>query len=93
MNHKEITQSEEHENIRKKLWCDVYVAYVAAPNSVNQDGGCIWANNAVKRFDELFYKPEPKREYVSPIKPLEGPAIIHRSIYSDEIDELNKTES
>ena len=90
MNNKEITQSEEHENIRKKLWCDVYVAYVAAPNSVNQDGGCIWANNAVKRFDELFSKPEPKREYVSPkVKPLEGP-IRHCSIYDDEINELNK---
>ena len=58
MNHKEITQSEEHENIRKKLWCDVYVAYVAAPNSVKSDGAYGWADNAVKRFEETFSKPK-----------------------------------
>ncbi len=58
MNHKEITQSEEHENIRKKLWCDVYVAYVAAPNSVKSDGAYGWADNAVKRFDETFSNPK-----------------------------------
>ena len=58
MNHKDITQSEEHENIRKKLWNDVYVAYVAAPNSVKDDGAYVWADIALKRFDERFNTPK-----------------------------------
>jgi len=57
MNHKEITQSEHHENIRKKLWSDVYVAYVAASNSINSDGAYVWADIALKRFDERFNEP------------------------------------
>jgi len=58
MNHKDITQSEEHENIRKKLWIDIYVAYVAAPNSINDDGAYVWADIALKRFDERFTEPK-----------------------------------
>jgi hypothetical protein len=48
---------------RMKLWCDVYVAYVGADNSVNDDGGKRWADIALKRFDERFnFKPEDKTE-------------------------------
>jgi len=52
------SQEKQHENLRKKLWIDVYVAYCSTPNSLNNDGGYIWANNAIKRFDEQF-KPKP----------------------------------
>lgn len=58
MDNKEITQSEIHENIRKKLWCDVYVAYVGASNSTNNDGAYKWADIALERFDEKFNKPK-----------------------------------
>lgn len=44
----------EHQSIRKKLWCDVYVAYVAAPNSTYSDGAYKWADIALQRFDERF---------------------------------------
>jgi hypothetical protein len=62
MNHKEITQSEQHENIRKKLWSDVYVAYVAASNSIEKDGAHKWADIALKRFDERFNEPKQSHE-------------------------------
>ena len=38
MDNKEITHLEQHYNMRKKLWCDVYLAYVGASNSTNNDG-------------------------------------------------------
>lgn len=44
----------DHEQQRKKLWCDVYVAYVGAANSTSPDGAKSWADKAVERFDERF---------------------------------------
>lgn len=44
----------ELESVRMKLWCDVYVAYVSAPNAIKSDGAFVWANIALKRFDEAF---------------------------------------
>ena len=44
----------ELESTRMKLWCDVYVAYVGAANATKNDGAYIWADNALKRFDETF---------------------------------------
>lgn len=46
----------ELESTRMKLWCDVYVAYVGAANATKNDGAYIWADNALKRFDETFKK-------------------------------------
>ena len=40
--------------LRRKLWCDVYVAYVSAANATDMDGGYKWANIALLRFDEKF---------------------------------------
>lgn len=57
MNLKDIDYKEEHQNIRKKLWIDVYVAYVGAANAINKDGASQWADIALKRFDERFEEP------------------------------------
>jgi len=51
---KDISIEENHENQRKKLWCDVYVAYVSAANAIKEDGAKAWADTALKRFDERF---------------------------------------
>jgi hypothetical protein len=48
----------ELESVRMKLWCDVYVAYVSAPNTIKNDGAYIWANIALRRFDETFKEEE-----------------------------------
>lgn len=50
----------DHEQIRKQLWCDVYVAYVGAGNSTNSDGAHRWADIALERFDERFKKEDTK---------------------------------
>lgn len=49
----------DHEQQRKRLWCEVYVAYVAADNSTKSDGAKGWADTALKRFDERFPAPPP----------------------------------
>ena len=46
--------NKDHEQQREKIWCDVYVAYVQSSNSTAQDGGKVWADTALKRFDERF---------------------------------------
>jgi hypothetical protein len=51
---KDLTIKERHENFRKKLWCDVYVAYVSSDNSIHRDGAKNWADTALQRFDERF---------------------------------------
>ena len=47
----------DHEQQRKRLWCEIYIAYVRASNSTEPDGGQQWADVALKRFDERFPKP------------------------------------
>lgn len=51
----------ELESVRMKLWCDVYVAYVSAPNAIKNDGAFAWANIALKRFDETFKEEENEK--------------------------------
>ena len=53
---KDLTQEEIHENLRKQLWCNVYVAYVSAANATKEDGASKWCDIALKRFDEQFKK-------------------------------------
>ena len=55
---KDYTQ--EHENLRKKLWINTYVAYVSSSNSTNENGAYKWANIALERFDEKFPLIEEK---------------------------------
>jgi len=52
----------EHEEFRKKLWCDVYVAYVGAANVTASDGAKTWADKALLRFDERFPAPKDNGE-------------------------------
>jgi hypothetical protein len=47
-----------HKRQRKQLWLEVYLAYVAAPNSTNKDAAAIWADTAVAAFDKSFAKPK-----------------------------------
>lgn len=58
---KDIDYKEEHQNIRKKLWMDVYVAYVGAANATMKDGAASWADVALARFDERFKEPVEKQ--------------------------------
>lgn len=48
----------EHDEVRKKLWCDVYVAYVNASNSTSMAYAKLWADRALKDFDETFKNTE-----------------------------------
>jgi len=50
--------NKDHEEQRKKLWCDVYVAYVGAANATSSDGAKSWADKALERFDERFPNKE-----------------------------------
>ena len=52
----------ELESTRIKLWCDVYVAYVSAANATKSDGAYIWADIALKRFDQTFEEKEKPKE-------------------------------
>lgn len=65
--------SKDHEQQRKELWVGVYIAYVRADNSTDQDGASRWADTALKRFDERFPKPIAWLSHVSaqpsPIQP------------------------
>jgi hypothetical protein len=82
------THEELNKRQRTQLWLEVYVECIKKPNA-GWESAWFEANKAVEAFDQTFSN---LREYISPkVKPLEGPAIIHRSIYADEIDELNKT--
>jgi phage terminase small subunit len=51
-----VSNQSQLELTRMKLWCDVYIAYVSAANAVKEDGAYIWADIALKRFDEKFKK-------------------------------------
>lgn len=51
----------ELESVRMKLWRDVYVAHVSAPNAIKNDGAYIWANIALRRFDETFKEEENEK--------------------------------
>ena len=55
----------EHKDIRKKLWIDVYVAYVGAANAIKPDGAKEWADIALQRFDERFKTPGNDTNYRS----------------------------
>ena len=50
----ERSYSDYNLELRKRLWIDVYIAYVSTPNSYNRDGGYVWADKALERFDEQF---------------------------------------
>ncbi len=58
MTNKDIDYKEEHQNIRKKLWMDVYVAYVGAANSTYKEGAANWADTALEKFDARFKEPQ-----------------------------------
>lgn len=49
-----VNNQSQLELVRMKLWCDVYIAYVSAANAVKEDGAHLWADIALKRFDEKF---------------------------------------
>lgn len=43
------------QELKRKLWCDVYVAYVCSSDSVTNNA-CYLADKAVKEFEERFNK-------------------------------------
>lgn len=60
---KDLTQEENHENLRKDFWCKVYVSYVSSANAVKEDGAYKWADIALKRFDERFSPPNENETF------------------------------
>lgn len=59
---KDVNYELQHENLRKKLWIDVYVAYVGSSNAVNNDGAASWADISLKKFDERFKLPQEQKQ-------------------------------
>jgi hypothetical protein len=51
-----------HKRQRKQLWLEVYVAYVAAANSTDNDEAAIWADTAIAAFDKTFANPKQPNE-------------------------------
>ena len=62
MTNKDIDYKEEHQNIRKNLWINVYIAYVGAANAIKEDGATKWCDIALKRFDERFKEPHEREQ-------------------------------
>lgn len=50
--------NKDHDEYRKQLWCDVYVAYVESSNSTSSSGAANWADAALKAFDQRFRDKE-----------------------------------
>jgi hypothetical protein len=48
-----------HENLRKKLWCDTWVSIGGSIGCNSKSVPTVWADFALKDFDERFPKPEP----------------------------------
>lgn len=55
--------NKDYDQQRMKLWCEVYVAYVASANSTCSDGAKAWADVALKRFDDRFKPEASPREF------------------------------
>jgi hypothetical protein len=49
----------EDENMRKKLWCDVYLAVARAENCVTKSSPESWAKYAIESYDRQFKKEQP----------------------------------
>lgn len=43
------------QELKRNLWCNVYVAYVGSSSSVKNNAK-VWADNAVQEFEERFNK-------------------------------------
>jgi hypothetical protein len=52
--------NKDHEEIRKELWCNVWVAVAGASNSTRSDIVTTWADRALKDFDERFPRQNDK---------------------------------
>ena len=50
----------QHEEVRKKLWCDAWVSTANANDCKSTDSATRWADDALKEFDARF--PAPKQE-------------------------------
>jgi hypothetical protein len=48
---------EEHELMRRKLWCDICVAVARAENCHNKNVPTSWADAILATFDERFNPP------------------------------------
>jgi hypothetical protein len=46
--------NKDHEEIRKELWCNVWVAVAGASNSTKSELVSLWADRALRDFDERF---------------------------------------
>ncbi len=50
--------NKEHEQQRRQLWCDVYVALVRSGNSTDENEGRLWSDIALAEFDRRFKAPK-----------------------------------
>jgi hypothetical protein len=51
---KEAQQEETYEKLRRQLWVNVYVAYVASSNSTSNDLAAKWADTAIFAYEKRF---------------------------------------
>lgn len=51
----EKNRIKQMQELKRNLWCNVYVAYVGSSSSVRNNAE-VWADKAVKEFEERFNK-------------------------------------
>ena len=55
----------QHEEVRKKLWCDAWVSTANANDCKSTDSATRWADAALEEFDARFPPPKIDNEVVS----------------------------
>ena len=55
----------QHEEVRKKLWCDAWVSTANANDWKSTDSATRWADAALEEFDARFPPPKIDNEVVS----------------------------
>lgn len=52
-----IKDLDRHEQARKKLWCDAWIATAGSSNCVDSAVATTYADNALRQFDDRFKRP------------------------------------
>ena len=51
------TPEENHDYLRKKLWCDAWVNTASSDTCIDSAAATSFADTALKEFDQRFKKP------------------------------------
>ena len=67
-----MSNSREHEIMRRQLWISVFTATASASNCVKQETVAKYADYALEKFDQKF-KPLPDEIEAVPVNPQDYP--------------------